>query len=168
MECERYNEKLSALCDGALSHADSERVRAHLDSCRRCTEDLAELKALKALLRGLPQPEPRTAFWADTHRKVRLHAASGARPARRLFAPRMHIGWGIAAAAIFVVGILAAPRRIDQTPLPREPAIHVAALVSLHANLRADRPLEDTGSLRFYAAEATAADLADDNKLDVD
>jgi hypothetical protein len=46
---------LSVLVDEQLSPAELQAARAHLETCARCTEQLAELRALKALLGDLPE-----------------------------------------------------------------------------------------------------------------
>lgn len=50
---------LSAYLDDALSQGEHELVRAHLDGCGRCREQLADLRATSRLIGGLPQLAPR-------------------------------------------------------------------------------------------------------------
>jgi hypothetical protein len=49
------DDTLSVLVDEQLSPAELQAARAHLETCARCTEQLAELRALKALLGDLPE-----------------------------------------------------------------------------------------------------------------
>lgn len=53
---------LNAYLDGAVTPAERDSVEAHLATCAACRQDLAELRATVALLRGLPQHEPRRSF----------------------------------------------------------------------------------------------------------
>lgn len=65
---------LSAYLNGAVTPAERDRVEAHLTTCVACRQELAELQATVALLRGLPQYEPRRAFHvaADVRRPISL------------------------------------------------------------------------------------------------
>ncbi|HEV2359673.1 MAG TPA: zf-HC2 domain-containing protein [bacterium] len=49
-------ERLSAYLDGALPASDLEHVQAHLEICAACGRAYDELRALRGLLRGLPDP----------------------------------------------------------------------------------------------------------------
>lgn len=57
------DETLSAYLDGALAdQRELARVRAHLAGCAECRRSLSELRALTALLRAQPLPEPPRSF----------------------------------------------------------------------------------------------------------
>lgn len=62
---------LSAYLDGAVSAAERREIAAHLAACALCRRELAELRGTVALLRGLPQYEPRRSFrlGADQRRR---------------------------------------------------------------------------------------------------
>jgi anti-sigma factor RsiW len=49
------DEELSAYIDGAVSDAARARVEAHLASCARCSESIADLRSLRAALAMLPR-----------------------------------------------------------------------------------------------------------------
>ena len=49
-------EQISALVDGELTGAESDRANAHLAACARCREEAAELRQLKRQLRALASP----------------------------------------------------------------------------------------------------------------
>lgn len=68
-------ERLSALVDGQLDHADRDRVLAHLARCAECRREAAEQRALKARLDRL-----------DVH-------APGGLQSRLLALPAGHPGW---------------------------------------------------------------------------
>lgn len=49
-------ERVSALVDGELGHAERERVLAHLAECAACRREVEEVRALKARLRAMEPP----------------------------------------------------------------------------------------------------------------
>ncbi len=155
MECERCNENLSAYADGVLSRRDASQVKAHIDTCRRCREDLSEFRTLTALLRATADPEPRPAFWAETYTLLREQAV--ARPRRSLPLRAPGLGWGVALAALLIVALLVPPRRINLAQIPPT-SVSPAALVSLHARLRSDLPLADSASLHYALVDADGTD----------
>jgi hypothetical protein len=53
---------LSAYLDDAVSAAERREIADHLADCALCRQELAELRGTVALLRGLPQYEPRRSF----------------------------------------------------------------------------------------------------------
>ncbi|HEX2040182.1 MAG TPA: zf-HC2 domain-containing protein [Acidimicrobiales bacterium] len=50
---------ISALLDGELSAEEEAVVRAHLDECAACREELAAVERVRRLVRGLPVVERR-------------------------------------------------------------------------------------------------------------
>ena len=55
------NERLSAYVDGQLAARERQRVERHLRGCVACRRDLAELRAVVAMLRRAPaRPLPRS------------------------------------------------------------------------------------------------------------
>ncbi|RNL78209.1 anti-sigma factor family protein [Halostreptopolyspora alba] len=57
---EHLGERLSALVDGELGHAERDRALAHLASCETCRFEAEMLRRLKRRLHGLDGPEPST------------------------------------------------------------------------------------------------------------
>ncbi|GAA3722543.1 hypothetical protein HDA32_000836 [Spinactinospora alkalitolerans] len=55
-------ERLSALVDGELGHADRDRALSHLAVCESCRFEAEMLRRLKRRLTGLGAPEPSTDF----------------------------------------------------------------------------------------------------------
>ena len=155
MECERCNENLSAYADGALSRLTARQVKGHVETCRRCREDLAEIRTLTALLRATGDPEPRPEFWARTYTTLRERAASRGRRAPVL--PTLSFGWGVALAALLIIVLLVPPRQINRAQIPPT-SVSPAALVSLHARLRSDLPLADSASLHYALIDADGTD----------
>src|SRR5438132_101666 len=108
MECERCNDSLSAFADDALGRRENRAVRSHLAACRRCREDLAEIRSLKRLLRALPDVRPQPDYWARTYMRMCDHAARNpVRPVVRY----LSFGWGVAMAALFILALMMPSRR---------------------------------------------------------
>src|SRR6185295_13765117 len=62
---------LNEYVDGTLGVAECAAVEAHLAGCARCREALAQLRALVAAARGLPQAiEPARDLWASIERRI--------------------------------------------------------------------------------------------------
>jgi anti-sigma factor RsiW len=68
-------DRLSALVDGELDGAESDRAHAHLASCERCRAEAAELRALKQQMRTLMTGAPAEA--AMTSRLVAMTGPGG-------------------------------------------------------------------------------------------
>jgi len=62
-DCGGISRKLSAFLDGELEEKDGEALKAHLETCASCTEELRRFKAADAALSALPTAEP-TPFFA--------------------------------------------------------------------------------------------------------
>jgi len=75
-------DRLSALVDGELDGAELDRAHAHLASCEQCRAEAAELRTLKAQLRGLTDGAP--AEDAMTRRLIAMTGPGGPLPSRRL------------------------------------------------------------------------------------
>jgi hypothetical protein len=68
--CQDIQPELSAYLDGELTPPQRAEVEAHLASCPRCQEELAELKTLAAGVAALPKLEPAPQFLAEVRRKI--------------------------------------------------------------------------------------------------
>lgn len=93
-------ELLADLLDGTLDEGDLAGVRAHLDSCPTCREDVALATAGRDAARSLPQ----AAAPADLHRRV-VAAAGGGKDVPGRGTPTWYRWAGVAAAAAVVVAI---------------------------------------------------------------
>jgi hypothetical protein len=69
-DCDVIQTELSAYVDGELSAHRRELVEAHLASCARCREALAELKVLATGVAALPKLQPSPRFLAEVRRKI--------------------------------------------------------------------------------------------------
>jgi anti-sigma factor RsiW len=77
-------ERLSALIDGELSHAQRERVLAHLANCESCRQEAGVLRLLKRRMHALSDSDPATCEPASgdalTWRLLALVPAAGKGP----------------------------------------------------------------------------------------
>ena len=55
MSCEFVRDRLDAFAAGTLDPAEQEAVRAHLASCRECSEDLEALRFVAPRAAELPR-----------------------------------------------------------------------------------------------------------------
>jgi hypothetical protein len=91
---------LSAYTDGRLGTAAGARIEAHLASCEACRDRLAEIEALRSMLRATPE--------APAPRSFRLRPADVEAPhARAASPPRlMRMMPALSAAAVVVLAIV--------------------------------------------------------------
>lgn len=76
-------DRLSAYLDGDLGVRDLERVQAHLETCPSCQREYGEMRALRNLLRRLPEPVPSDGFLERIHWRLQREGARSSR--RELF-----------------------------------------------------------------------------------
>lgn len=76
---DEQRERLSAYMDGELPAAEAHRMEAHLAVCEECRRELAELRRLQALLRGLPEPRLPRSFTLPVTGSVPVPAAEARR-----------------------------------------------------------------------------------------
>lgn len=113
--CQDIQPELSAYLDGELTPPQRAEVEAHLASCPRCREEVAELKTLAAGVAALPKLEPAPQFLAEVRRKI----ARGDKPEPKtwrdyLFRP-VWLKVPLEAAALIVIAALV--QRL-QEPMP--------------------------------------------------
>lgn len=121
-------DRLSAYVDGVLSDRDAAAVAAHLAECPACRETVADLRALRKLLRAARSPEP------PPDLPARLLRSLGRRRQANLRA-----GWAVAAAAL-LVGLLLA--RVPWIPAPSRVVLHD---LREHARVSTAHPVGDVG-----------------------
>jgi anti-sigma factor RsiW len=168
MKCQQCENSLSDYADGTLSAKRQAAVQAHLSCCEACRRQLEELLALKRLLGGACTPEPRPDFLNTAISRVAAAAERRRRVVRTVL--RLQMAGVAIAAAVIGFAVLRVP---TDTPAPQsdatvnpEATFDPAALVSMHASLRATRPLADTGKVRFAISEGNARDYANDTAFD--
>jgi hypothetical protein len=90
-EWEAQLERLSAYADGELDAPDRAAVEAHLPTCERCRAALAELRAVRGLLRAMPAPALPRSFALPEDVPALVQLATAPRPirtaGRRPYAP---------------------------------------------------------------------------------
>lgn len=124
---------LSALLDGELPAAQQELVRAHVDACPGCAEELAAVDQARTWVRSLPPVEPPFGFYERMLLDQRqIAAAMRARPGVRRRAGLAALG--VAAAAATVLGIGSPSHRPVSPSVPRLVEAH-ATSASVGADL---------------------------------
>jgi anti-sigma factor RsiW len=166
MNCKQCEDNLSSYADGALPKRYRSAIKAHLEVCISCSLQLEELLALKRLLGLARSPEARMGFWYSAVSRAVTDAAARRRSTRRAM-PLCIAG---TACLLFVVYAVTsrAPTGdyVVETRMPRPAAtFDPSTLISLHATMRATRPLADTGKIRFAISEGNARDYANDAAL---
>jgi anti-sigma factor RsiW len=137
---------LSAYVDGALGVRDLERVRAHLEVCPVCLREYGELRALRSLLRGLPDPAAPDGLDERMHWRLAREAArgGGSRLRRFLLSAIRHparLRTAVACAALLVA--LTLPWGWVQQWGAREAPLDTDAYLRDYIVLSSDRPLTD-------------------------
>lgn len=143
--CERVQDQLSDLIDGALSPAEAEAVSVHLEACADCRQELAELRSVVALLHAVPPVVPP----ADLAERVHLAlAALPDEPAVPRAAPpraSSRFNWGSAAAGAAVAAFVAVAWNLQPSSLPRieTAAVSVQQDVAVNIGFDVERSVED-------------------------
>lgn len=109
-------EQLSALLDNQLSPQEQPAYNAHLQTCQRCQQALADLKQTVALLHALPQPTLPRSFVLPASQAVPTPAAHTQESRRHHVHPittttrrtRIHRGGSFARQSVRVLSTLAA------------------------------------------------------------
>lgn len=70
-------ERLSEYLDGGLDAADRAAVEGHLDSCAECAGIVAELRAVVAEARSLPEAPPARDLWPDIRGRLTPRRSPG-------------------------------------------------------------------------------------------
>ncbi|RUA22894.1 MAG: hypothetical protein DSY79_02870, partial [Chloroflexi bacterium] len=146
---------LSEYLDGRLLGRPLERVEQQLADCDSCRQDLAELRALVAMMQQLPMAEPRRSFVMSAPPLEPVRS----RPALALRAPN----WVYAGAASVAALALAVTISVDATggltsdPLRQDSVTTAAAPVAeLEEVTGATGPISGPGPAGQSAIESTA------------
>jgi len=105
--CTNYETMLEDYLDGALNAADARTAEQHWQSCAACRGALQQAASSVRLLRlAGPSDGPGPAFARTV--MARIHAADQERFAERasFWQPLVRFGWGFAATATIVLGLL--------------------------------------------------------------
>ena len=86
MLCFRYKKLLVPYAEGMLDKQTHERVRMHIERCKRCAAELHAIESMsKALCQAAPQAEPADDLWAKVSARI---ADENTAPARRVWMPK--------------------------------------------------------------------------------
>jgi len=117
---------LSAYLDGELSEAERALVEARLSESAAWREELDEVRAARAAVRGLPVREAPDGFWDAVHSELAMAEVVPitAVAERRRRRPVVWLAAGVAAAAA-IVAVIVIPQRSQVAP-------NVAAVIAQH------------------------------------
>lgn len=104
MECNKVQEKLSALIDGILSQDEKMLVEEHLKSCEKCREALSELKKTIGHIKNQEEIEPPSWLTQKVMAKIRAEAAPKKGLFEKLFYP-LHIKLPLGAVATIAIAV---------------------------------------------------------------
>jgi hypothetical protein len=127
MTCARVRGRLSEWLDGELEPATAGAVSSHLRACPECAQKANELRAVSALLAGLPRLEAGGSVAARVLDRLEMEAATR-RPAlaalfRGFAAARPNMLPSLVPAGLLLVSVLAGVLALDSGPLPE---VHLA------------------------------------------
>lgn len=118
-QCERLRERLPEYAEGRLLGEPRAAVEQHLAECRRCTQEVADLRAVLAALQSLPAEEMPKHLLLNVRRAVGQHIAGQ----RRVTSRTPWSSWTrIAIPASAAVGLLAVMlgyRLVEQGYVPK-------------------------------------------------
>ncbi len=166
MSCEELSEELSAYLDGELSPRERAALKAHLERCSRCREELASLRAVSQLVGSLPQVQPSQAFSQALGREISAHGRRRWLRPIPLFAGDLIPGLAVAALLLialtvaFVIPRFTSPRRTelaeplvtrDEVPAGPEPVVEEPSRAELEHREAEPAAAREMG---FVAGEA--------------
>ncbi len=166
MSCEELSEELSAYLDGELSPRERAALKAHLERCSRCRQELVSLRAVSQLVGSLPQVQPSQAFSQALGREISAHGRRRWLRPIPLFAGDLIPGLAVAALLLialtvaFVIPRFTSPRRTelaeplvtrDEVPAGPEPVVEKLGRAELEH--REAEP-GDAREMGFVAGEA--------------
>jgi anti-sigma factor RsiW len=116
MTCPEIDDRLDDYVDGTLPEGEFQEVELHLASCPACRDEERRLRSILAQAHALPREvAPGRDLWAGIAERIQEE-----RRARR----RGWATWGLAAAAVLVVGVsLRVLHSVDPAARPAPPAV---------------------------------------------
>ncbi len=148
---------LSAYLDGALGVRDLEHVQAHLEVCPSCLREYEEFRALRGMLRRLPEPPVPRGFAERVHWRLQREAVRPGRPSLLALLPSLRFAPArlalVCATLLLVLGLpLAWMWRggAHETPLDAD------AYLRYYLVLSADRPLADQAATTLETSNVPA------------
>jgi len=119
--CDQFREILGAWRDGELGQADANAVRAHIEACSACREELRQLDKLDSSLKSFLASQPPAAFeplWRQVERRIVEKRSWRVEWTERLraFCGRPNLAWGIPALIGLALVLYSLGVWKDQTP----------------------------------------------------
>jgi hypothetical protein len=104
MECKDIQKRLSAYIEKAVTPQQKTAIDAHLKQCKRCRQDLADLKRTIEYVQKLEEVEPPAWLAQRVMARVRSEAEAKQRIWQRLFLP-VHIKLPLEAIAVIFIAV---------------------------------------------------------------
>jgi anti-sigma factor RsiW len=122
-----HPDMLSAYLDGELTDAERAAVDARLEASAEWRDELAEVRAARDALRGLPERDAPAGFWDALHARVADDDDEVVVPIHAARSTRRRWGWVAASAAAVaaIVAVIVVPHRSEVSP-------NVATVVAQH------------------------------------
>jgi len=113
----RLERQLSAFLDNELTADDAQEVRAHLETCVACREELQRLEHVKRLLGSLPERAPAPQVWEELRGRLDAQApreSAGVLEAIRNAYRRPALALAAAAIVVLLIAVPLVKGRIDR------------------------------------------------------
>lgn len=145
MLCFRYKKLLVPYAEGTLDEQTHERMRMHIERCKRCAAELHTIESMsKALCQAAPQVEPAEDLWTKVSARI---ADENTAPARRVWMPKTAAAGLIA--VLIVVGYAIMRPDVDVTQVAESKHTRMSKGISVQPATpqkpalvaQADRPL---------------------------
>lgn len=149
----RVQRQLSALLDNELTADEAQELRAHLETCARCREELEHLQGLKRLLGAVQDRTPPAQLWDDLRRRVDAPApgaVAGLLETIRAAFRRPALATAAAAVVLMLVAFPLVRGRIDRL---RAAEIGPDLFVREHALAAATDPFADRAYLGLLVSD---------------
>lgn len=183
MTTDRFTSQLSEYLDDELPVGERQSVEAHLATCDRCRDTLAELRAVVARAKNLPDSVPANDLWPGVQARISTGSVSGrVAPFRRALTRRLSFTIPQVAAAGLALMVLSGglvwmarsgdPRAdVPAIRAQEEPSVvpanfadkhYDAAIAELERTLDAGRKGLDRETIRVLEENLAAIDRAID------
>lgn len=153
----RLERQLSAYLDNELTAGEAREVRAHLEQCALCREELERLRQTKQLLGRLPERSVPDDLWDSLSERLQEAEFSGYRSVRdvlRWVVRRPAVAVAAAALVIILIAFPLVKGRIDRL---RAAEVGVDLFVREHAILSSVDPFTDPAYLGLLIGDASVA-----------
>lgn len=161
-ECALLQRWLPEYPDGDLPAFWRRRLKAHLDRCRVCRAELAELREVVQAIQETPAVDPGPEFWAEFSREMHLKLVQAEQTGQPAAPPRS-VWWARLPYLVGVPGLAALLLWVGVSYLnPGRPALSPTAQVA-HQEIPAKAPVAEMARER-RAAPAPALPPSDEDQ----